>query len=121
MAAELLLHAKKEDFLNLIEQLDGKMNQLRGTLSSYQTLKNDVSMFMDGNDSNFEKMQQNVDANIEAVKRAIALTKKSKDNLQKTVDQMDSMGSKASSMLDEGVQAATNAIKTAIRIEGLNL
>ena len=49
MAAELLLHAKKEDFLNLIEQLDGKMNQLKGTLSSYQTLKNDVSMFMDGN------------------------------------------------------------------------
>ena len=121
MAEELLLHAKKEDFTNLITKLDGKMSELKGTLSSYKSLKNRVSVFMDGSDSNFEKMQENVEQNIIAVKKAIALVQKAKDNLQKTVDQMDEMETKAGNMFDETATAIKGVINTAIRIDGLGL
>jgi len=121
MAEELLLHASKEQYETLIGQLDGKIGQLKSTLSSYQNLKQRVNNFVQEGDSNFANMQANVDANIDAVQRAIALASKSKDNLQKTVDQMDDMSTKTATMMQEAAETAGNAIKTAIRLDGLGL
>lgn len=119
MAEELLLHVNKEDYLRKINELDGKLNQLRDLLSRYNTLKSNVNRFVQDRDSNFEQMQANVEANVDAVRRAIAITQKSRESLQKTVDQMEDMGSKTSAMLSEAANAAVNGVKTAIRIEGL--
>lgn len=119
MAAELLLHVNKEDYLNKIGELEALLNRLRDLLSRYQTLKNNVTKFVQDGDSNFTNMQNNVQANIEAVQRAIGITQDSKDTLQKTVDQMDEMSSKTATMLQEGAEAALNTISTAIRIEKL--
>ncbi len=121
MAAELLLHAKKEDFVDLINQLDGKFNQLVGLLADYRTLKNDVNVFMRDTDSNFQDMQANVEANIEAVRKALALVQTSKNNLQKTVDQMDESSSNIKNLISEGTEFAKNTIKAAITIEGLGI
>lgn len=121
MATELLLHAKKEDFVNLINQLDQKFNALVSLLADYKTLKDDVNLFMQDTDSNFQNMQANVEANIDAVRKALALVQKSKDNLQKTVDQMDDMSSNVQNLIQEGTEFTKNAINAAITIEGLGL
>lgn len=119
MAAELMLHVNKEDYLTKISQLDALLNKLRDLLSRYQALKNNVTKFVQDGDSNFEKMRDNVQANIEAVQRAIGITQQSKDTLQKTVDQMDEMGSKVGTLLQEGAETARNVISTAIRVDKL--
>lgn len=121
MATELLLHANKSDYEALIGQLDGKLNELRSVLSEYQTLKNDVEMFIQDGDSNFENMRANVQANIDAVQRAIGVTQSAKDGLQKTVDQMDEASANISNLMTEAAEFAGNTIKTAIRIEGLGI
>ncbi len=119
MATELLLHVNKEDYLQKISELDSKLSALRDLLSRYQNLKSNVTQFVQDSDSNFQQMQQNVEANVEAVRRAIAITEKSKATLQDTVDKMDNMSSKAATMLNEAAGTAVNAVKTAIRVEGL--
>jgi methyl-accepting chemotaxis protein len=121
MAAELLLHAKKADFVNLIDQLGSKFDILSGLLGEYQTLRSNVTAFIQDSDSNFQNMLNNVDVNIDAVKRAMAITMKSKTNLQKTVDQMDDMSGKVSTMMSETAEAAKNVITTAIKIEALGI
>ncbi len=121
MAAELLLHAKKEDYLNLIEQLDGKFNELVGLLADYRTLKNDVNNFVKDSDSNFQAMQENVEANIEAVRKALAFVQTSKNNLQKTVDQMDEASGNINQLIQEGADFAKNTIRAAITLEGLGI
>lgn len=119
MAADLLLHLNKEDYLAKIQELDDKLNQLRSLLADYQKLETDVTMFVQERDSNFENMRANVRANVDAVQRAIGITMKSKDTLQKTVDDMDVMSAQTSSMLSEAAEMAQNTIKTAIRVDGL--
>ena len=121
MAAELQLHVNKSDYESLIQQLDGKLNEMFSLLSDYKTLKNDVNSFIEDSDSNFQNMQATVDANIDAVRRAIGITQSSKDSLQKTVDQMDDFSSNVANMMQNTAEAMTNGIKTAIRIEGLGL
>lgn len=119
MAVELLLKVNKEDYLQKIGELDQKINALRDLLGRYQQLKADVNMFVEDGDSNFQKMQENVEANIDAVRRAISITQHSRDTLQKTVDQMDSMSSKTSTMMSQAAQTAKSAISTAIRVNDL--
>ena len=119
MAIDLLLHANKSDYLNLIGQLDGKLNELTALLGDYQLLKNNVDSFIQDGDSNYENMKANVEANIDAVRRAIATTQNNRDNLQKTVDQMDEMGGNVTRLIQESTEAAANTIKTAIRVDGL--
>ena len=121
MAAELLLHAKKEDFEGLIGQLEQKFDKLAGLLGEYQTLRTNVASFVQEGDSNYNNMLANVDANIDAVKRAMAITLKSQENLQKTVDQMDEMSGNVGRLMTETAEAAVNTIKTAIRLEGLGI
>ena len=121
MATELLLHAKKEDFENLISQLEGKISELRNIAGEYQELKNNVNTFVQEGDSNFFQMCANVQNNVDAVNRGIALTTNARDNLQKTVDQMESFGSDLGNMMTETAEAASNVIKTAIRTDGLGL
>lgn len=121
MAAELLLHADKNDYLNLIGQLDGKLNELGTLLTEYQNLKTRVNTFVKDGDSNYQNMLDNVENNVQAVRRAIGITQKSRDNLQKTVDQMEDMSTNVSNLMSETAEAAANTIKTAIRIEGLGL
>ena len=121
MAAELLLHASREDYMTLIGQLDGKLEDLGNLLTDYQDLKNRVNSFVRDGDSNYQNMLDNVENNVQAVRRAIGITQKSRQSLQNTVDQMDDMSTNASKMMSETAQAAANTIKTAIRIEGLGL
>ena len=121
MAAELLLHAKKEDFVNLIDQLGTKFDTLSGLLGEYQNLRTNVTSFIQDGDTNYQNMLDNVDANIDAVKRAMAITLKSKENLQKTVDQMDDMSGNVSKLMTESAEAAKNVIVNAIRLEGLGI
>lgn len=121
MAIELALHVNKSDYENLIGQLDGKLNEMTTLLSDYQGLKSRVDTFIQERDSNFQNMQANVDNNIDAVRRAMGFTMTAKDNLQKTVDQMDDMASNVGNLMKTAAETATNAIKTAIRIDGLGL
>lgn len=120
-AAELLLHASKEDYLTLIGQMDGKLTELGTLLTEYQNLKNRVNNFVKDGDSNYQNMLENVENNVQAVRRAIGITQKSRDNLQKTVDQMEETSANVSKLMSETAEAAANTIKTAIRIEGLGL
>lgn len=121
MAAELLLHASKEDYLTLIGQLDGKLNDLGNLLTEYHNLKGRVDTFVKDGDSNYQNMLENVENNVDAVRRAIGITQKSRDHLQKTVDQMEDMSTNVSNMMSQTAEAAANTIKTAIRVEGLGL
>lgn len=119
MADALTLIASKSDFEDRIHLLETYLSSLNETLSKYQNLKDRTESFMQGKDSNFEKMQQRVEVNIGAVRKAIRLCEASRNNLQVTVNQMDEATGKIGSLIDTAVDTAKSGIEAAIRVDSL--
>ena len=115
MAAELALKVSKGSYQDRITILDAKLAALNDVLQEYRELNNNVTSFMGETDDNFTNMQENVRANIDAVKRAIAATQESKSILQKTLDAMDTTSENIGKIMREGVDLAKNTIETAIK------
>lgn len=115
MAAELALKISKSSYQDRITILDAKLNQLNDLLQEYRELNNNVTSFMSDTDDNFSNMQENVRANIQAVKKAIAATQESRDTLQRTLDAMDETAANMGTILTEGAELAKNTVETAIK------
>ncbi len=119
MADELRLKASKESYLNRIQDLDNKMQQLQAVLQDYKTLRTNVNRFMTDQDSNFAQMQENVDNNIIAVGKALGMAQAARNTLQKTVEDMDATSSNIQSILQDAASTTKNAVEAAVKIAPL--
>lgn len=117
----LEMHVDINTFINANDKLQGEIEELNNILGDYQALKTNVNNFLEGNDSNFEKMQENVEENIKAVKAELAEVQQIKEQIKRTVDSMEEMSANTQKILDEGTQAAGRAIKAAIKVEELGI
>lgn len=117
----LEMHVNIDTFNHANSQLQGQIGVLQGILSEYEALKTNVNNFIEGNDSNFDKMQENVEENIKSVKAELAEVQQIKDQIQHTVDSMEEMGTNAQTILDQGTEAAGQAIRAAIKLDELGI
>lgn len=117
----LEMHVDIDTFISANDQLQGQIDALGGILGEYQTLKSNVENFIEGSDSNFNKMQENVEENIKAVRAELAEVQQTKAQIQHTITSMEEMGTNTQTILDEGTQAAGQAVRAAIKLDELGI
>ena len=113
------LKVSKQDFLDRIEQIDNKMGKLDGVIQKYRNLKTNLDQFVKPEDSTYEQWCERIDANITSCGKAKAALSKSKETLQKTVDQMDDFGNQLKETVTTATQATIHTAEVAIKIAPL--
>lgn len=117
--ASLNLKVKKQDFVDRIDLIEVKMNNLADVIAKYRNLKTNLDQFVEPEDDSYDQWCQRIDANIDAAGRARASLNESKKMLQDTVDKMDDFGSLVTSTVQSAVEATKSTVETAIRIAPL--
>ena len=120
MADELTLFASKADFDDLISQIDGKMHVLEGIADEYNALRDNVNSFMN-EDDNVERMKGAVQENVNAVQRAIGAAQITRENLQKTVDEMEQFSTNVGTTLDQAVQTVKSGTEAVFNVAKLGI
>ena len=115
----LRLKVRKQDFIEKINAIDTKSQQLADVISKYRDIKPNLDQFIESTDSTYEEWCQQIDTYIDAAGRARAALKETRDSLQKTVDQMDDFGTQLKSTISEAVEATKSTVEAAINVAPL--
>lgn len=97
-----------------ILRLESCLNQLDQKITQYETLKANMSKFIDGTDDNYESLRANVETNIKTVRKAREMTDASIKMLKDTLQQADEFGSQFSKAITESGELAMNTLKGAV-------
>lgn len=115
----LSLKVNKQDFLNMISEVEQKMNRLDDVISKYRDLKVNLDQFVEPEDSSYEKWVAQIDEYINAAGSSKAALQESKDALQTTVEQMEGFGAEVMQTVTAAAEATKSTVETAIRISPL--
>ena len=113
------LKVSKQDFVDRIDQIDLKMQNLADVISKYNNLKTNLDQFTEPEDDSYEAWVQRIDEHIKSAQKARAALKESRDTLQKTVDQMEDFGSKVVETVSSAAEALKSTAEAAINIAPL--
>ena len=117
--ANVTLKVSKSSYEGKIALLEGYLNRLDSTLTDYQTAERELDSFMDGSDDNYEKMRENIRANIASVKKAREMCEASIKMLKDTLKDMEDFGTNLGKVVTESIDLTKNKIKVAV--DAMNL
>lgn len=117
--AQATLKISKGAYEAKILKLQNCLNQLDTKINQYETLRNNMTKFIDGSDDNYENLRNNVETNIKMVRKARQMTDASIKMLQDTLRDMEEFGNQMGKTLNETGELAKNTLKGAI--EAMNL
>ena len=112
----LTLKVSKSAYQDKITRLQSLLNKLDQTITDYETLRNGMEKFIDGNDDNYEALRNNVEYNISVVRGERERTQNSIDMLEQTLLDMEEFGTGLGTTVEEAAELAKNAVKTGIEI-----
>lgn len=114
--ANVTLKISKAAYEAKILSLQNYLNQLDTKIAQYETLKNNMDKFIDGSDDNYEAIRNNVETNINAVRKAHEMTEASIKMLQETLKNQEEFNEQLGRTVDEGSEFAKNTISTAVKV-----
>lgn len=113
------LFVSKEDFLSRIDELESKMQALYDVVQRYENAKKNLDQFIVDGDTNYNNMIENINEHINAAKKSYSALNEMKENLKKTVDQMDSMSGKVAETITSATEAAKSTIEAAFKVNSI--
>lgn len=117
----LVLHADQSELEAFQSQLQTALNDIDTLISNYQSAEAQAKNFIEDGDSNAEMVYNAIKTNIKNLTGYRQLTQKSLDNINDTIEDMTGMGTKISSVISEGVEAAQNIVESKINLGALGL
>ena len=120
MADDLTLIASRQDFQTLIDDIDASLSELNQISDEYNQLQQGVNRFLESDD-NMQMMQNNVYENVKAVHEAIGMARISKQQVQKTLEDMNTLQSEMQGAIEDGIAAAKSGVSAAIHASELGL
>ena len=115
----LNLRVSKQDFINRINTIELKMQNLQDVIQRYGEAKSNLDQFIEDGDSNYEAMIERIDLNISAAKKSWTALQEMKQTLEKTVEQMEGMSAQIERTIQSGTEAAESTIKAAIKVQSV--
>lgn len=115
----LNLHVSKQDFVNRIGQIEGKMGQLNSVIERYNSARNNLDQFVEEGDSTYEAWIRRIDINVDACRKALASLQETKNKLQTTVDQMEGMYGQLTATVSDAADAAKSTIDATLKVASL--
>lgn len=112
--ASNFLKVNRNDYEAQIIMLQGYLGQLDAKVTDYESLRNDMTRFIDGNDDTYEKLRESVENNIKVVRKAREMCDNSIKMLKETLDSFEQFGQEASNLLDNAIQTGASAANAAI-------
>lgn len=115
MADELRLKVSQTDYLQKMQTLQSKMNELETIYGEYSRLKMQANRVVGDNDSNVEQLRTAIDKNMEAIGKQHAALKESWTELNKQNEQLGITSAQVSEVIKaatEVINAAANTFKT---------
>lgn len=112
--AQATLKISKGAYEAKIIKLESCLNQLDTKVTQYETLKTNMTKFMDGSDDNYEKLRANVENNIKMVRKAREMTDASIKMLKETLKDAEEFGAEANKAISEAGELAMNTLKGAV-------
>ncbi len=112
--AQATLKISKGAYEAKILKLESCLNQLDNKITQYESLKNNMTKFMDGRDDNYEKFRTNVENNIKMVRKAREMTDASIKMLRDTLNQAEEFGEEMGRTISEAGELAMNTLKGAV-------
>ena len=112
--AQATLKISKGAYEAKILKLESCLNQLDTKVTQYETLKTNMTKFMDGSDDNYEKLKANVENNIKMVRKAREMTDASIKMLKETLKDAEEFGAEANKAISEAGELAMNTLKGAV-------
>lgn len=115
--ADVGLRVSKEDFLQRINICEEKMGKLIDVIDRYGQAKTNLDQFIQSDDIVYTLMLERIDENVKAAKKSYNALKATKLSLEETVNNMETMGSEAQSLLQDAIQATGSVVNAALQIE----
>lgn len=112
--AQATLKISKGAYQAKILRLQSCLNQLDMKITQYETLKANMTKFMDGSDDNYEKLRTNVENNIKMVRKAREMTDASIKMLTETLEQAEEFGAQMGKTISQSGELAMNTLKGAV-------
>ncbi len=117
--AKATFKISQQEYYNQIVTLQKYLAQLDMKITQYESLRNNMSKFIDGRDDNYEKLRESVETNIKMVRKAREMTDASIKMLQETLQQAEDFGGE----MGQVISTAADLAKTTFRgaVEAINL
>lgn len=112
--ANATLKISKGAYEAKILRLQSCLNQLDTKINQYESLRNNMTKFIDGSDDNYENLRANVENNIKMVRKAREMTDASIKMLQDTLRDMEEFGNQMGKTITETGELAMNTLKGAV-------
>ncbi len=112
--AQATFKISKAQYEAKIIALQGYLGELDSKITQYETLKANMTKFIDGTDDNYESLRTNVETNIKTVRKAREMTDASIKMLQETLQQADEFGEQFKTAITESGELAMNTLKGAV-------
>lgn len=112
MADELRLRVSASDYIERMNMLDDKIDQLDAILGEYETLQKDSVRVLGDNDSNLAEMRGTVQQNIDAVNGQMQMLAESREMLQKQMDQLNELSGNVTNLFEETRNLAKNSFRS---------
>lgn len=104
MAAELELYVSSSKYEARITMLEGYVSDLQALVLEYESLKNSVTDFIDGDQ--VEIMKTDVDRNIKRINTAIEAAQASIAAVRHTMTTMDNAGQNLTTLIQDSIEIA---------------
>lgn len=119
MALDVAFKAGRKDFEAGIQACDAKMDELIAVISEYRDAIQTLDMFIQSEDSTYDLWVQRIQENIRAASKSHAALQATRDNLQETLDKMENMGTNASGLVSDAIDAVGGVIDASIAIDAV--
>lgn len=112
--AQTTLKISKGAYQAKIYKLQSCLNQLDTKITQYETVRDNMEKFMDGNDDNYDNLRANVENNIKMVRKAREMTDASIKMLNETLEQAEEFGTEMRETISQAGELAMNTLKGAV-------
>ncbi len=115
----LNINVSKQDFLEMIDEIQHRMDNLSDVIGKYRDIKTNLDQFVEPEDDSYEDWVQRIDEHINAAGKAKAALYESRKTLQLAIDSLDEFGSEVKQEISSATETTKSTVEAAIRIEAL--
>lgn len=115
----LNLKVSKQDFLDRIVVVEGRMAQLMDVIERYGRAKDNLDQFIENGDSNYQAMVERINVNVTAAKKSYTALAETKATLQETVNLMEGMSAEVKETITAATEATVSTVNAAIKVADL--
>lgn len=114
--ARLEMNISAADYQDKIDRLTEQVNKLSDLIASYRQKEQQLTSFVGEQDSNFERLRENVRTNIEAAQRSYTIAVNAREALQKAMTEMSGTASKIAQNIDNSKEKLSSTIASKLPV-----